>query len=238
MTFDKPGGLVTGTLVNTDHSPTVEIESSDAGAQLTGGPLRDNTYTLANFHVHFGCQNDRGSEHTLNNKYFSGQVNMNIMCILLFFLMRFTMGKNLTRSYDYLGLILIFTLSLICQLSAHEAIEKSNHRNSSNVFLFWVSSSLVAEKITIKQLPRVSGLKLQCYLTYFLRHSLRSSSVRYSLCLICVNPSKVSCYLQYFQSLFYSFKLHMVFKGPEEALAVVALWLKVHYKRYVSSRGK
>ena len=79
MTFDKPGGKVTGTLINADHSPTVEIESDDAGAQLTGGPLRDNTYKLANFHVHFGCQNDRGSEHTLNNKQFSGEVNMNIM---------------------------------------------------------------------------------------------------------------------------------------------------------------
>ena len=84
MTFDKPRGLVTGTLVNTDHSPTVEIESDDPGAQLTGGPLRDSTYKLANFHVHFGCQNDRGSEHTLNKKRFSGQVSMNIMCILLF----------------------------------------------------------------------------------------------------------------------------------------------------------
>ena len=30
----------------------------------------------------------------------------------------------------------------------------------------------------------------------------------------------------------------MVFKGPEETFAVVALWIKVHYKLYVSSRGK
>ena len=84
MTFDKPGGLVTGTLENTDHSPTLRIEDTDPGAQLTGGPLRGNIYTLANFHVHFGCQNDRGSEHTLNKKHFSGQVNANITFKLFF----------------------------------------------------------------------------------------------------------------------------------------------------------
>ena len=71
MTFDNPRGLVTGTLENTGHSPTLWIEGE--GAELTGGPLSE-TYKLWQFHLHFGCKNNRGSEHKLDGKQFSGQV--------------------------------------------------------------------------------------------------------------------------------------------------------------------
>ena len=74
MTFDNPGGLVTGTLENTGHSPTLTIDKSQGTAILTGGPLGDTTYTLQQFHVHFGCKNNRGSEHTYNRKQYAGQV--------------------------------------------------------------------------------------------------------------------------------------------------------------------
>lgn len=74
ITFDNPGGLVTGTLENTGHSPTLNIEKSQGTAKITGGPLGDTTYILNQFHVHFGCKNNRGSEHFLNGKQFSGQV--------------------------------------------------------------------------------------------------------------------------------------------------------------------
>lgn len=74
ITFDNPGGLVTGELENTGHAPTLTIDKSQGTAEITGGSLGDETYTLNQFHVHFGCKNNRGSEHTLNGKQFAGQV--------------------------------------------------------------------------------------------------------------------------------------------------------------------
>jgi len=75
MKSDNPRGLVTGTLENNGHAPTLTIDKEQGGATLTGGPLGDDTFTLNQFHVHFGCDNDRGSEHTLNGKAFSAQVS-------------------------------------------------------------------------------------------------------------------------------------------------------------------
>ena len=74
ITFDNARGLVTGTFKNTGHSPELEIADSN-GASLTGGPLGEKTFELLQFHVHFGCANDRGSEHTLDEKRFSGEVS-------------------------------------------------------------------------------------------------------------------------------------------------------------------
>ena len=74
ITFDNARGLVTGTFKNTGHSPELKIADSN-GASLTGGPLGDKTFELLQFHVHFGCANDRGSEHTLDEKRFSGEVS-------------------------------------------------------------------------------------------------------------------------------------------------------------------
>ena len=74
ITFDNARGLVTGTFKNTGHSPELEIADSN-GASLTGGPLGDKTFELLQFHVHFFCANDRGSEHTLDEKRFSGEVS-------------------------------------------------------------------------------------------------------------------------------------------------------------------
>ena len=73
MTFDNPRGLVTGTLKNNGHAPTLEIDEDRGTVKLEGGDL-DGTYTLKQFHVHFGCKNNRGSEHTESGKRYSGQV--------------------------------------------------------------------------------------------------------------------------------------------------------------------
>ena len=76
ITFDNKRGLVTGTLENTGHSPKLIIADS-SGASLTGGPLGNNKFELLEFHVHFGCVNERGSEHKLNGKQLSGEVSDN-----------------------------------------------------------------------------------------------------------------------------------------------------------------
>ena len=87
ITFYKTRGLVTGTLKNNWHLTKVEPADS-YGASLTGGPLGDNTFELLQFHVHFGCTNDRGSEHKLDGTQLSGQVNVTAM--LAFFLLHLT----------------------------------------------------------------------------------------------------------------------------------------------------
>ena len=76
ITFDNKRGLVTGTFENTGHSPKLIIADS-SGASLTGGPLGNNKFELLEFHVHFGCVNERGSEHKLNGKQLSGEVSDN-----------------------------------------------------------------------------------------------------------------------------------------------------------------
>ena len=76
ITFDNARGLVTGTLENNGHSPELIIADSN-GASLTGGPLGNNKFELIEFHVHFGCVNERGSEHKLNGKQLSGEVSDN-----------------------------------------------------------------------------------------------------------------------------------------------------------------
>ena len=60
ITLDKPKGLVFGRFINTGHYPKLEIDKDNGTEKITGGPL-DSTYTLKQFHVHFGCEDGRGS---------------------------------------------------------------------------------------------------------------------------------------------------------------------------------
>ena len=78
--FDNSGGLVAGDLENNGNYPTFSVDKSKGTARLKGSRLTD-TYVLKGFHVHFGCENDRGSEHTRNGRRYSGEV---IRCDTLF----------------------------------------------------------------------------------------------------------------------------------------------------------
>jgi hypothetical protein len=42
--------------------------TSSSSLTITGGPYGTNTYQLAQFHFHWGCDNTKGSEHTINGK--------------------------------------------------------------------------------------------------------------------------------------------------------------------------
>ena len=74
ISFDNPCGRVTGELLNGGHSPVFNIDSSKGGAKLSGGPLECDEYALQQFHFHFGCENNRGSEHLIDNQTFPAQV--------------------------------------------------------------------------------------------------------------------------------------------------------------------
>ena len=74
LSFEKPCGLVTGQIANVGHAPVFNIDNSKGGAKLSGGPLGCDDYELQQFHFHFGCENSRGSEHTINDRHFAAQV--------------------------------------------------------------------------------------------------------------------------------------------------------------------
>ena len=74
LTTDNPDGVVTGSLINNGHAPTVLIDKSKGGVTLEGGPLGKATYVLQQFHFHFGCDNSVGSEHTVDGSSFPLEV--------------------------------------------------------------------------------------------------------------------------------------------------------------------
>lgn len=43
---------------------------------VTGGPLGDKVYRLTQFHIHWGADDSRGSEHTIDGKVFSAELHM------------------------------------------------------------------------------------------------------------------------------------------------------------------
>ncbi|XP_065670263.1 uncharacterized protein LOC105845880 isoform X4 [Hydra vulgaris] len=74
---DDDGGpiVVEGKLINNGKTIGFNIAEGSASAQLTGGVLSDDVYTLKQFHLHFGCDGQRGSEHTLDGEWFSGEIH-------------------------------------------------------------------------------------------------------------------------------------------------------------------
>ena len=76
FTCDNRYGLVSGKIVNNGHAPTLNIDKTKGTCLLTGGPLGNSKYKLQQLHFHFGCEDDRGSEHTVNGKASSGEVTI------------------------------------------------------------------------------------------------------------------------------------------------------------------
>ena len=74
FTCDNRNGFVRGKIINNGHAPTLNIDKTKGTCGLTGGPLGDSKYKLQQLHFHFGCENDEGSEHTVNGEASSGEV--------------------------------------------------------------------------------------------------------------------------------------------------------------------
>jgi len=87
-----PSGSICKSIKNCGHSWKVDVvhneelgtvdvdndisrEYPTQPALLTGGPLGDNTYQLAQFHAHWGGENSRGSEHTVDGKAFAAEIH-------------------------------------------------------------------------------------------------------------------------------------------------------------------
>ncbi|KAL8610386.1 hypothetical protein ACOMHN_041200 [Nucella lapillus] len=60
-------------LRNNGH--TVKAECPNQKSTLTGGPLSDTVYRLAQLHFHWGAEDDRGSEHTVDGQAYSAEIH-------------------------------------------------------------------------------------------------------------------------------------------------------------------
>ena len=76
---DNQDGKVSGMLINNGHAPTLKIIKFWGTATITEGPLGNSVYRLEQLHFHFGCENNKGSEHTVNGNAYSGEVRMNFI---------------------------------------------------------------------------------------------------------------------------------------------------------------
>ncbi|XP_053401658.1 carbonic anhydrase 2-like isoform X2 [Mercenaria mercenaria] len=73
-------------LKNNGHSIMCQIKStSDISAytnnstllsELTGGPLKGDTYRLEQFHLHWGSDDTKGSEHTIDGKKYAAELHL------------------------------------------------------------------------------------------------------------------------------------------------------------------
>ena len=74
LTFDSKDGAVSGDLSNNGHAPTVTLDKTKGGVTLKAGPLGQSTFSLEQFHFHFGCENNVGSEHTVDGNSYASEV--------------------------------------------------------------------------------------------------------------------------------------------------------------------
>lgn len=60
-------------LVNTGASIKADCKQASI---LSGGPLGQDVYRLGQFHLHWGKQDDRGAEHTVDGKVYSAELHL------------------------------------------------------------------------------------------------------------------------------------------------------------------
>ena len=66
--------IVQGKLINNGKAIGYNIDTAATAVKLSGGILGADTFTLRQFHFHFGCEGEMGSEHTLEGERFAGEV--------------------------------------------------------------------------------------------------------------------------------------------------------------------
>lgn len=64
----------TKSLVNPGYCWRVDVNGTES--ELTGGPLGNNIYKLEQFHCHWGCNDGKGSEHTVDGVSYAGELHL------------------------------------------------------------------------------------------------------------------------------------------------------------------
>ena len=73
---DNTVGSVIGVLADNGHVPTLTVDQVKTPAAFIGGPCGAHTlYKLQQINFHFGCDASRGSEHAVDGKVYSGEIN-------------------------------------------------------------------------------------------------------------------------------------------------------------------
>ena len=81
ITCDNDKGLFNGILLNNGYEPILTTDDKRGMCNMTGVPFDNKNFALHDLNIHFGCEVDRGSEHTIDGKPFSAEVRL--ICSLL-----------------------------------------------------------------------------------------------------------------------------------------------------------
>jgi len=65
---------VAGKLIN--NGKTIGFNVANPSVSMAGGVFGPDKYVLRQFHLHFGCNGKKGSEHTLNGEKFDGELHL------------------------------------------------------------------------------------------------------------------------------------------------------------------
>lgn len=76
ITCDNDKGLFNGILLNNGYEPVLTADNERGTCNLTGIALDNKNFELHDLNVHFGCDIDRGSEHTVDGKPFPAELQL------------------------------------------------------------------------------------------------------------------------------------------------------------------
>ena len=78
IAMDDPtgAGLIKGKLINNGKTIGFDVSPNSPPVRFTGDVTEGNSFVLKQFHLHFGCDGKRGSEHTIDGERFTGEVNV------------------------------------------------------------------------------------------------------------------------------------------------------------------
>lgn len=83
ITCDNDKGLFNGILLNNGYEPVLTADNERGTCNLTGIALDNKNFELHDLNVHFGCDSDRGSEHTVDGKPFPAEVSVDTNKVLV-----------------------------------------------------------------------------------------------------------------------------------------------------------
>ncbi|KAM7440907.1 Carbonic anhydrase [Porites harrisoni] len=103
ITCDNDKGLFNGILLNDGHEPVLTVDKTRGICNLTAIPsLYNKVFQLHDLIIHFGCESDRGSEHTVDGKKFPAELQ------LMFFNTEYGSYENAAPLQDGLAAISVF----------------------------------------------------------------------------------------------------------------------------------
>ncbi len=72
----KASMIVKGKFINNGKALGYNVAHTETPIKLTGAVFKGATFTLRQFHYHFGCEGEMGSEHSLDGQRFPGEVSI------------------------------------------------------------------------------------------------------------------------------------------------------------------